>query len=280
MKSFQYLYVSNRSFCWGLLIIGIILIFTLVGPLFTKYSPYRQDLNATLAPPSSKHLLGTDYYGRDILARLMSGGRTTLGIALITTMAAVCVGLVIGLISGYSTGWLDVILMRFVDIMLGFPRLFIVLLIIGMGYTSVGSVIFVLALFSWMDIARIVRSEVLSKKEQTYIKAAKAIGLNPFQILFKHILPNISGQLIVSAVLLVSTVIIVESSLSFLGLGVQPPNASWGNILIDGKIDPFGTLWISLSSGLLIVLSVIGFNLMGEGMRNFSGNDNERNRRE
>jgi peptide/nickel transport system permease protein len=157
--------------------------------------------------------------------------------------------------------------MRFVDIMMGFPRLFIVLLAIGLGHTSIVTLIIVLALFSWMDIARIVRSEVLSKKELAYIKSARALGLHPIHILVKHVVPNILGPLIVSAVLLISTLIIVESSLSFLGLGVQAPNASWGNILTAGKIDPIGTWWISLSSGFIIILSVVGFNLIGEGIR-------------
>lgn len=270
MKTLFAFHIDNRSFLWGLIIIGIIVIFSTIGPLFSPYAPQQQNLTITLQAPSGTHWLGTDYYGRDILVRLMAGGKTTLGIALSSTIIAVIIGLIVGLLSGYIGGWLDTILMRFVDIMLGFPRLFIILLVIGMGYTSIGIVILILALFSWMDIARIVRSEVLSKKELAYVKSAKAIGLKHYRILLKHILPNILGPMIVAAVLLISTIIIVESSLSFLGLGVQAPVASWGNILTDGKIDPIGTWWISVSSGLLIIFSVIGFNLIGEGANKFN----------
>jgi peptide/nickel transport system permease protein len=259
---------SDKSLYIGSILIGIIIIFSLIGPFLSPYNYSSQNLSEALQSPSISHPLGTDYYGRDVLARMMHGGQITLGIALLATTIAVLISMIIGLISAFIGGWLDRILMRLVDIMLGFPKLFIILLVIGMGYSSIGLIILFLAIFSWMEIARIVRSEVLVIKEQLYIKSAEAIGLRRRRIIFIHILPNVMGTIIVSSVLLISTLILIESSISFLGLGVQPPNASWGTILTEGRIDPIGTWWISVFSGIFIIAAIIGFNLIGDGLRN------------
>jgi peptide/nickel transport system permease protein len=259
---------SDKSLYIGSILIAIIIIFSLIGPILSPYNYSSQNLSEALQSPSFSHPLGTDYYGRDMLARIMHGGQITLGIALLATTIAVLIGMTIGLFSAFVGGWLDRILMRLVDIMLGFPKLFIILLVIGMGYSSIGLIILFLAIFSWMEIARIVRSEVLVIKEQLYIKSAEAIGLRRRRIIFIHILPNVMGTIIVSSVLLISTLILIESSISFLGLGVQPPNASWGTILTEGRIDPIGTWWISVFSGIFIIAAIIGFNLIGDGLRN------------
>ncbi|MCK4715377.1 MAG: ABC transporter permease [Candidatus Marinimicrobia bacterium] len=259
---------SDKSLYIGSILIGIIIIFSLIGPFLSPYNYSSQNLSEALQSPSISHPLGTDYYGRDVLTRMMHGGQITLGIALLATTIAVLISMIIGLISAFIGGWLDRILMRLVDIMLGFPKLFIILLVIGMGYSSIGLIILFLAIFSWMEIARIVRSEVLVIKEQLYIKSAEAIGLRRRRIIFIHILPNVMGTIIVSSVLLISTLILIESSISFLGLGVQPPNASWGTILTEGRIDPIGTWWISVFSGIFIIAAIIGFNLIGDGLRN------------
>jgi len=268
---------SDKSLYVGFILIGIIIIFSLIGPLLSPYKYSSQNLSEALQSPSISHPLGTDYYGRDMLARMMHGGQITLGIALLATTIAILIGMITGLISAFVGGWIDRILMRLVDIMLGFPRLFIILLVIGMGHSSIGLIILFLAVFSWMEIARIVRSEVLVIKEQLYIKSAEAIGLWRRRIISIHILPNVMGTVIVSSVLLISTLILIESSISFLGLGVQPPNASWGTILTEGRIDPIGTWWISVFSGTFIIAAIIGFNLIGDGLRNildpkFTGN--------
>ena len=277
MKKIVDFICSNKSLYAGSILIGIIIIFSLIGTLLSPYNYSSQNLSEALQSPSVSHPLGTDYYGRDVLARMMHGGQITLGIALLATTIAVLIGMIIGLISAFVGGWLDRILMRLVDIMLGFPKLFIILLVIGMGYSSIGLIILFLAIFSWMEIARIVRSEVLVIKEQLYIKSAEAIGLRRRRIIFIHILPNVMGTIIVSSVLLISTLILIESSISFLGLGVQPPNASWGTILTEGRFDPIGTWWISVFSGIFIIAAIIGFNLIGDGLRNildpkFTGN--------
>ncbi len=268
MKRIVNIICSDKSLYAGSILIGIIIIFSLTGPLLSPYNYSSQNLSEALQSPSISHPLGTDYYGRDVLARIMHGGQITLGIALLATTIAVLTGIIIGLISAFVGGWLDRILMRLVDIMLGFPKLFIILLVIGMGYSSIGLIILFLAIFSWMEIARIVRSEVLVIREQLYIKSAEAIGLRRRRIIFIHILPNVMGTIIVSSVLLISTLILIESSISFLGLGVQPPNASWGTILTEGRIDPIGTWWISVFSGIFIIAAIIGFNLIGDGLRN------------
>jgi peptide/nickel transport system permease protein len=259
---------SDLSLKTGAIMIVILILFLVAGSFISPYQPESQDLTQTLSPPSWGHPLGTDFYGRDLLTRLIYGGRITLGVSLIATILAIAIGSVIGLLCGFWGGLFDLLCMRFIDILLGFPRIFVILLIIGLGYSSLGLVVLVMALFSWMEIARIVRANVWVVKEQLYIKSAQALGLSKNRIIFRHILPNVSGPIIVSAILLISSLILLESGLSFLGLGAQPPTASWGTILNEGRIDPLGTWWISLFSGILIVISVIGFNLIGDGIQN------------
>jgi len=259
---------SDVSLKTGAILIVILILFIVAGSFVSPYQPDSQDLSQTLQPPSWGHLLGTDFYGRDLLTRLIYGGRITLGISLIATILAITIGTIIGLLCGYFGGLIDLLCMRFIDILLGFPRIFIILLIIGLGYSSLALVVLVMALFSWMEIARIVRANVWVVREQLYVKSAQALGLSRSRIIFRHILPNVSGPIIVSAVLLISSLILLESGLSFLGLGAQPPTASWGTILNEGRIDPLGTWWISLFSGILIIISVIGFNLIGDGIQN------------
>ena len=267
MKIFPQKILKNRSLSSGYAAVAIIFLFLLLGPLLTPNNHTSQDLSASLQAPSISHWMGTDYYGRDVFARLVYGGRITWFVAVVSTFFAVCIGTIIGLFSAYRGGWIDFVVMRFVDVMLAFPKLFVVLLIVGLGASSTNLLIGVLALFSWMEITRIVRSEVISQKNRTYIKSARALGLGTPRIIIKHILPNILSPVIVSSVLLISTIILVESGLSFLGLGIQAPNASWGSILNDGKIDPLGTWWLSVPAGLLILTTVTGFNLIGDGLQ-------------
>jgi len=267
MKIFPLKALKNQSLSSGCATLIFLFLFILLGPILTSHNHTSQNLSDSLRAPSSSHWMGTDYYGRDVFARLVYGGRITWAVAIFSTFIAVFIGTVTGLFAAYWGGWFDLNIMRIVDVMLAFPRLFVVLLIIGLGGTSINLLIIVLAMFSWMEIARIVRSEVMSKKNLAYVKSARALGFGTHRILFKHILPNILGPVIVSAVLLISTIILVESSLSFLGLGIQAPNASWGTILNDGKIDPLGTWWLSVPAGFLILLTVIGFNLIGDGLQ-------------
>lgn len=258
----------NKSARIGLIIVAIVTTCAIFAPVLAPRNPFAQDLTKILKPPSFSCPLGTDFYGRDLLSRLIYGTRVSLGISVIATAIAVIIGTIIGLSVGFLGKWTDRILMRLVDVLLGFPRLFIVLLAVGLGYPSIWLTVIVLALFSWMKIARIVRGEVIIVKEMLYVKSAIALGLNRRRILSGYILPNIIGPIIVSSTLLIGTVLLVEASLSFLGLGAQPPTASWGTILNQGRIDLIGGWWVSTFAGIAIVITVVGFNLLGDGLRN------------
>lgn len=257
----------DKSARIGMLIIAVITLSALAAPLLTPYEPNTQDLSIAAQAPSLGHPLGTDFYGRDLLTRLIYGARVSLGIGLCATLLAVLVGTTVGLISGYSGGWVDNILMRIVDVLLGFPRLFVILLAVGLSTPSVKIIILILGALSWMEIARIVRGEVIVIREMLYVKSAVALGISKRKILLEYILPNTTDVITVYATLLIGTTIIVEASLSFLGLGVQPPDASWGTIINQGRIDPVNAWWISTFAGLAIVITVIGINLLGDSLR-------------
>jgi len=259
---------QDRSSKIGLIIVAIVCICAVFAPILAPQDPFSQDLSKILKPPSFHNLLGTDFYGRDLLSRLIYGTRISLGVSIIATSIAVFIGILTGLVAGFIGKWIDQIIMRIVDVLLGFPKLFILLLAVGFGHPSIWLTVFVLSLFSWMEIARIVRGEVLVVKEMLYVKSAIALGLSKKRILMRHIFPNVIGPIIVSSTLLIGTMILIETSLSFLGLGVQPPNASWGTILNQGRIDLFGGWWISTFTGIVIVITVVGFNLLGDGLRN------------
>ncbi len=253
----------------GLFFVAIVAMGALFAPLLTDYSPNLQNLEILAQGPSMNHILGTDHFGRDVLSRLLYGARISLGIGLMAAFIATVVGTLVGVIAGLFKGWTDWILMRLVDVLMGFPRLFVILLVVAFSTPSIWTTMIVLGLLSWMEIARIVRGEVLVIREKLYIKAAIALNLKTQKIIGRYILPNLAGQVIVSVTLLIGTMIIVEASLSFLGLGIQPPDASWGTILNDGRADPLGTWWISVFGGLFIVITVIGFNLLGDGLRDY-----------
>ncbi len=231
------------------------------------YDANAQNLTMSSQPPSTAHLLGTDVYGRDLLSRLIYGARVSLGIGLSAAFIAASVGVFVGVFAGFMGGWVDWLLMRIVDVLMGFPRLVVMLLAVGFGTPSIWLTLSVLGLLAWMEVARIVRGEVIVIREMLYLKAAQALGLKRSRIITGYILPNVIGSVIVSTTLLIGTMILVEASLSFLGLGVQPPNASWGTILNQGRVDPVGAWWISAFSGLMVVVTVIGFNLLGDGLR-------------
>jgi len=258
---------NNSSGRIGLVVVGAFSIISLGAPLFSPFDPSAQNLSMTVRPPSFSHLLGTDLFGRDLLSRLIYGARVSMGIGISAALIAVLFGTLVGLTTGFLKGWTDKILMRSVDILLGFPKLFIVLLAVGLGTPSVWLTVAVLGALSWMEVARIVRGEVILVREMNYVKAATALGLKSSAIIFRYILPNIISAVIVSTTLLIGTMILVEATLSFLGLGVQPPDASWGTIMNQGRVDPLGAWWISTFAGLSIIISLIGFNLLGDGLR-------------
>ncbi len=235
--------------------------------LVSSHDPNRIDILKILEPPSGAHPLGTDDLGRDVLARMLHGARISLSVGFVAESIAIGIGLVIGLLAGYYGGKVDSLLMRFVDIMLCFPTFFLILAVIAFIGPSIWNIMFIIGVTGWMGVARLVRAETLSLKERDFVAAARAQGAGTARILFRHILPNTLAPILVAATLGVAGAILVESGLSFLGIGVQPPTPSWGNILTAGKDNIEFAWWLSLFPGLAIFLTVLGYNLLGEGIR-------------
>jgi peptide/nickel transport system permease protein len=220
-----------------------------------------------LSPPSWQHWFGTDELGRDVLSRVLFGARVSLKVGFVAVGIAVSIGTVVGLVSGYFGGLVDAALMRAVDIMLCFPAFFLILAIITFLEPSIWYIMMVIGLTGWMGVARLVRAETLSIREMDYILAARCIGCSNVRIIFRHILPNAVSPVLVSATLGIAGAILTESALSFLGIGVQPPTPSWGNILTSGKDYIEFAWWLSLFPGLAILVTVLSYNLLGEGIR-------------
>ena len=253
----------------GLILVGGVTLLSVFAPLFAPHDPSSMDLDAILAEPSAAHLLGTDGLGRDILSRLLYGGRVSLWVGFVAVGISVSIGTTLGLIAGYFRGLVDECIMRLVDIMLCFPSFFLILAVIAFLEPSLFNIMVVIGLTSWMGVARLVRAETLTLRERDYVAAARLSGAGLGRILFIHILPNALPPVLVSATLGVAGAILVESSLSFLGLGVQPPTPSWGNMLLEGKESLEIAPWLSVFPGFAILFTVLGYNLLGESLRDF-----------
>lgn len=255
----------------GIVILGIIYSIALLAPYLAPFDPTSQAnvLEVRFMAPSlnSGYLLGTDGFGRDVLSRIIYGSRISLFIGFVSVTISVTIGSILGVSAGYFGGWIDSTIMRLVDLMLGFPRLFLILIVIAFVGPSIFWIIAVLGLTGWMGVARLVRGQVLSLKEQEYILASKALGLQVRRILFKHLIPNTMAPIIVYATLTIGNVILIEAGLSFLGLGVQPPTPSWGNIIDLGRKDLLSAWWIATFPGFAIVLTVVTFNIVGDALR-------------
>ncbi|CAJ54306.1 ABC-type dipeptide/oligopeptide/nickel transport systems, permease components [Lawsonia intracellularis PHE/MN1-00] len=251
----------------GLIIVLFMVVIAVFAPLLAPYDPTELHLNAVLEPPSNTFLLGTDALGRDVLSRLLYGARASLGVGFIAVGIAVVIGVFFGLIAGYFGGITDEIIMRVVDTMLCFPSFFLILAVIAFLEPSLTNIMIIIGLTSWMGVARLVRAETLSLRERDFIAAAKLCGASTTRILLIHILPNTLTPVFISATLGIAGAILVESSLSFLGLGVQPPDPSWGNMLMEGKDTLEIAPWLSFYPGLAILITILGYNLLGEGLR-------------
>ena len=260
---------KNRLAMAGLAVMILLYVVTLLTPLIAPYDPTAQgDIVATrYLSPSFEHPMGTDKFGRDIFTRVLYGSRISLTIGFIAVGLGVVLGGAVGALAGYFGRWTDTVLMRFTDMMLSFPRLILLIVVIALFEPSIWLVVFVLGLTGWMSVARIVRGEVLSLREREFIQAAKVLGMSDFRIITRHIIPNTLAPVIVYATLGIGNTILVEASLSFLGLGVQPPTPSWGNMINDGRDALLTAWWISTFPGLAIVLTVTAFNLLGDGLR-------------
>ncbi|GAB6126131.1 ABC transporter permease [Humidesulfovibrio idahonensis] len=251
----------------GLLLVGGMSLAALLAPWIAPFDPNAINVDALLLTPSFAHPLGTDALGRDVFSRILFGGRVSLWVGFVAVGISTGIGLALGLIAGYFGGLIDEIIMRLVDVMLCFPSFFLILAVIAFLEPSLTNIMAVIGLTSWMGVARLVRAETLSLRGRDFVLAAKVAGAGPVRIIVRHILPNALAPVLVSATLGVAGAILVESSLSFLGLGVQPPDASWGNMLMDGKEVLEIASWLSVYPGLAILLTVLGYNLLGESLR-------------
>lgn len=257
----------NRLSVIGAGTILLLITISILAPFIAPYDPTAIDVHNVLSPPSKEHLLGTDELGRDLLSRIIWGSRVSLKVGFVAVGIAILIGIIIGALAGFYGGLIEAVLMRFVDIMLAFPTFFLILAVISILEQNIFTIMVVIGLTSWMDVARLVRAEFLSLKEMDFVSAAMAVGVNDKRLIFKHILPNALSPVFVAATFGVAGAILIESGLSFLGLGVQPPDPSWGNILTAGKDNIEVAWWLSLYPGLAILITVLSYNLVGEGLR-------------
>ncbi len=251
----------------GFIIIAGILLLALVAPLIAPYDPEAINVKAILLPPSANHLMGTDGLGRDVYTRMLYGSRISLMVGFVAVGIATAIGIILGAIAGFYRGWVDTVIMRIVDVMLSIPTFFLILAVIAFLTPSIWNIMIVIGLTSWMGVTRLVRAEFLSLRNREFVLAAQALGAKDARLIFRHLLPNSLTPIIVSSILGIASAVLVESGLSFLGLGVQAPQASWGNILTDGKEYIQFAWWLSLFPGLAILITVLGYNLLGDGLR-------------
>ncbi len=264
---FWYRFLRNRMAVAGGIVVILLFVVSLLASWISPYDPNEINLHEVLSRPSFAHLFGTDQLGRDVLSRMIWGAGISLKVGFVATGVAICIGVVLGAIAGYYGKWVDTVIMRFVDIMLCFPAFFLILAVIAILEPSIWNIMIVIGLTSWMGITRLVRADFISLKERDFVQAARAIGASDLRIIFRHILPNAMASVLVAATLGVAGAILTESALSFLGIGVQPPTPSWGNILTAGKNNIDIAWWLSLYPGLAILITVLGYNLLGEGIR-------------
>lgn len=248
---------------------GIILVMFLMAAIasFTTVDPAAINIAQSYLPPSINHPFGTDDLGREVFVRMLYGARISLLVGFVAVGISTLIGIFLGSLAGYYGGWVDTLVMRFVDIMLCFPTFFLILAVIAFLDPSIWNIMIVIGLTSWMGVARLIRAEFLSLRQRDFVLAAQALGATDFRLIFRHILPNAMSPILVSATLGVAGAILTESALSFLGIGVQPPTPSWGNMLIVGKQTLGSAWWLSVFPGLAILITVLGYNLFGEGVR-------------
>ncbi len=261
---------AHRLAVAGMLVLAGLVVCVVVGPFLSPYSGQRTNLDQIFLAPSLRHPFGTDSLGRDLLTRMLYGGRISLAVGVLAVSVAVSLGTLIGGLAGYYGRALDTVLMRFVDMMLSFPRLFLLILaavFLRDLFPSFLIIVVLLGALSWMTVARLVRGSFLALKEREFVEAARSSGTRDRAIIFRHLLPNSLAPIIVAATLGVATAIISESTLSFLGLGIQPPTPSWGNLLKDAQTDMATAPWTAIFPGLAIFLTVVSINFVGDGLR-------------
>ncbi len=260
-------FFANRLAFAGTVVVGALCLVALLAPWIVPFDPQAIDTWHILEPPSAVHWLGTDALGRDCLSRLIYGSRISLLVGFVAVGIATFIGALLGALAGYYGGKTDWLIMRFVDIMLCFPTIFLIMAVIAFLEPSIWNIMAVIGLTGWMGVARLVRAEFLSLRKRDFVLAARISGASDLRIALLHILPNAMAPILVSATLGVGGAILTESALSFLGIGVQPPTPSWGNMLTEGKDNLEIAWWLSVYPGLAILITVLGYNLLGEGLR-------------
>jgi len=260
-------FTRNKLSVTGAIIVLALITISLLAPFIAPYDPTSIDVYNVLSPPSKAHVFGTDDLGRDLLSRVIWGSRVSLKVGFVAVGIAIMIGIIIGSIAGFYGGRVDAVLMRFVDMMLAFPTFFLILAVIAILEPNIFTIMAVIGVTGWMDVARLVRAEFLTLRERDFVDAARALGIRNKRLIVRHILPNALSPVFVAATFGVAGAILTESGLSFLGLGVQPPDPSWGNILTAGKDNIEIAWWLSLYPGLAILITVLSYNLVGEGLR-------------
>ena len=262
-------FLKNKLAVLGLVLLTIFVLAAVFAPFITSFDRDSIDLMSIESAPNSLHILGTDELGRDVFTRLLYGGRVSLGVALCATVIQLIIGVSLGCISGFYGKWVDNIIMRIVDVFMCFPFFVIAITIAALFGASVWNVIFIIGLLQWTGVARIVRAQILSLKQSEFVEAAKAMGLNSFEIISRHLIPNVLSPIIVNATLNVATGILMEAGISFLGLGVKQPQPSWGNMLSAAQSMRVLQYewWLWIPAGLLVFLSVLSINFVGDGLR-------------
>ncbi len=264
---FWHRFSQNQLAVAGCAIVVLLFVVSLLAPWISPFDPTEIDLKNILQPPSSQHWFGTDQLGRDVMSRMIWGAQISLKVGFVSTGIAILIGTILGSVAGYYGRWVDALIMRFVDIMLCFPTFFLILAVIAFLEPSIWNIMIIIGATGWMGITRLVRADFISLKERDFVQAARVIGANDARIIFIHVLPNCMASVLVAATLGVAGAILTESALSFLGIGVQPPTPSWGNILTAGKDNIDIAWWLSLYPGLAILITVLGYNMLGEGIR-------------
>ena len=259
--------MGNKLALFGAVIIIVLICLAVFAGQIVKYDPTYISIKEALLPPSLEHPLGTDLLGRDLFSRMVYASRIALLIGFIAVGLAAAIGVILGSIAGYFGGRIDSLIMRFADVMLCFPAFFLILAVVAVVGPSIFNIMLIIGLTSWMGMARLIRAEILTLKTRDYISASRALGASDFFIITRHLIPNGIGPVLISFVFGVAGAILTEAGLSFLGLGVQPPDPSWGNILMEGKSVLGVGWWVILFPGLAILITVLAFNLVGEGLR-------------
>jgi peptide/nickel transport system permease protein len=260
-------FLRHRLAAAGLVVTGLFLAAALLAPVLSPYSPTEQNLAQDLRPPSAEHPMGQDKLGRDILSRVLYGARVSLMVGFLAVSVSVALGVLVGGLAGYFGGWVDEALMRLVDILMAFPGILLAIAVAAVLGPSLRNVVLALSIIGWTGYARLVRGEVLVTKEREFVRAAQALGAGTGRILGRHVLPQVLAPLVVQATFGVAGMIVAEAGLSFLGLGVQPPTASWGAMLSEGRPFLLVAPHLTIYPGLAIMVTVMGLNFLGDGLR-------------